>query len=143
MRCAEMFEKNDRCPYAPIASQDLACWYSVFSGDYDHSSTDTICQYARFYRAMLCIRGTSRGPVSVCPSVCLSRVGVLLKRLSVGSHKQHRTIAQGLQFSKTKDLGEIRPESPPAGAPNAGGVRSKSATLLSTNNRLYLENSTR
>ena len=25
-----------------------------------------------FYRAMLCIRGTSHGPVSVCPSVCLS-----------------------------------------------------------------------
>ena len=48
MRCAEMFEKNERCPYAPIASQDVACWYSVFSGDYDHSSTDTICQYARF-----------------------------------------------------------------------------------------------
>ena len=26
----------------------------------------------RFYRAMLCIRGTSHGPVSVRPSVCLS-----------------------------------------------------------------------
>ena len=37
-----------------------------------------------FYRAMLCIRGTSHGPVSVCLSVsvsvcvCLSQVGVLL-----------------------------------------------------------------
>jgi len=53
-----------------------------------------------FYRAMLCIRGTSHGPVSVCVclclSVCLSQVGVLLKRLNVGSHKQHQTIAQGL-----------------------------------------------
>ena len=53
-----------------------------------------------FYRAMLCIRGTSHGPVSlcpsVCPSVCPSQVGVLLKRLNVGSHKQHRTIANGL-----------------------------------------------
>ena len=28
-----------------------------------------------FYRAMLCIRGTSHGPVSVCLSVCLSQVG--------------------------------------------------------------------
>ena len=37
------------------------------------------CQYA-FYRAMLCIRGTSHGPVSV--SVRLSQVGVLLKRLN-------------------------------------------------------------
>ena len=55
-----------------------------------------------FYRAMLCIRGTSHGPVSVrlsvsvCLSVSLSQVGVLLKRLNIGSHKQHHTIAQGL-----------------------------------------------
>jgi len=48
----------------------------------------TLC----FYRAMLCIRGTSHGPVSVCPS----QVGVLLKRLNVESHKQHHTIVQGL-----------------------------------------------
>ena len=51
-----------------------------------------------FYRAMLCIRGTSHGPVSVsvCPSVRLSQIGVLLKRLNVGSHRQHHTIAQGV-----------------------------------------------
>ena len=55
-----------------------------------------------FYRAMLCIRGTSHSPVrpSVRPSVRLSgrpsQVGVLLKRLNVGSHKQHHTIPQGL-----------------------------------------------
>ena len=47
-----------------------------------------------FYRAMLCIRSTS--PVSVCPPVRLPQVGVLLKWLNVGSHKQHHTIAQGL-----------------------------------------------
>ena len=46
-----------------------------------------------FYRAMLCMRGTSHGPVSVC--LCLSQVGVLLKRLNIGSQKQH-TIAQRL-----------------------------------------------
>ena len=34
-----------------------------------------------FYRAMLCIRGTSHGPVSVCPS----QVGVLSKRLNESS----------------------------------------------------------
>jgi len=45
-----------------------------------------------FYRAMLCIRSTSHGPVSVC----LSQVGVLLKWLNVGSHKQHHTIVQVL-----------------------------------------------
>jgi len=34
-----------------------------------------------YYSAMLCIRGTSHGPVSVCPCLCLclSQVGVLLK----------------------------------------------------------------
>ena len=31
-----------------------------------------------------------------CVSVCLSQVGVLLKRLNVMSHKQHHTIAQRL-----------------------------------------------
>ena len=49
-----------------------------------------------FYRAMLCIRGTVHGPVSVSVSVSLSQAGVLLKLQNVGSHKQHRTIAQGL-----------------------------------------------
>jgi len=42
--------------------------------------------------------------VALCPSVrlsvrlsvCPSQVGVLLKRLNAGSHKQHHTIAQGL-----------------------------------------------
>jgi len=34
--------------------------------------------------------------LSVRPSVCLSQVGVLLKRLNVGSHKQHHTISQGI-----------------------------------------------
>ena len=28
-------------------------------------------EHIRFYRAMLCIRGTSHGPVSVCLSVCV------------------------------------------------------------------------
>ena len=57
-------------------------------------------------------------PMGLCLSVCLSQVGVLLKRLNVGSHKQHHTIVQGLYFSEAKDLREIRP----TGAPNAGGV---------------------
>ena len=70
---------------------------------------------------MLCIRGTSHGPVSVClcPSVTSH---VLLKRLNVGSHKQRHTIAQDYSFLDAKDFREIRPGSPPAGAPNTGGV---------------------
>ena len=51
--------------------------------------------------------------MALCPSVRPSQVSVLLKRLNVGSHKQHRTIAQGLWFSDAKDLREIRPGSPP------------------------------
>jgi len=58
---------------------------------------------ARFYRAMLCIRSTSHGPVSVCPSVCPTQVGVLLKWLNVGSYKQRYTIVQGVSsFLKPK-----------------------------------------
>ena len=90
---------------------------------------------------MLCIRGTSHGPVSVRQSVRPSQVGVLLKRLNVGSHKQHVTIAQGLWFPDAKDFREIRPGSPPTGAPNAGGVGQNRRLL--TNNRLYLENGKR
>jgi len=94
---------------------------------------------------MLCIRGTSHGPVSVClsvrPSVRPTQVGVLLKRLNVGSHKQHHTIVQGLSFSEAKDLREIIPGSPPTGAPDAGGVGQN--RRLFTNIRLYLENGTR
>jgi len=56
----------------------------------------TILISPRFYRAMLCIRGTSHGPVSVRLSVRPSQVGVLLKRINVGSHKQHHTIPQRL-----------------------------------------------
>ena len=79
--------------------------------------------------------------MALCPSVSPSQVGVLLKRLNVGSHKQHRTIAQGLYFSGAEDLRESRPGSPPTGAPNADGVSQN--RRLSTYNRLYLENGTR
>ena len=44
-------------------------------------------------------------------------------------------------FTEAKDLREIRPGSPPTGAPNAGGVGQN--RRLSTNNQLYLENGKR
>ena len=43
------------------------------------------CNEDHFYRAMLCIRGTSHGPVSVRPSVRPSQVGVLSKRMNESS----------------------------------------------------------
>ena len=70
---------------------------------------------ARFYASAVLAMG-------LCLSVRLSQVEVLLKWLNIGSHKQHHTIAQGLQFSDARDLREIRPGSPPTRAPNAGGV---------------------
>ena len=70
---------------------------------------------------MLCIRGTSHGPVSVC--LCLS----VTNRRSTETAK--RTITQttphdspGTLVFRAKDLREIRPGSPPTRAPNAGGV---------------------
>ena len=62
-------------------------------------------------------------------SVCLSQVGVLLKRLHVGSRKQRHTIAQGLQFSCAENLGRTQTGSPPAEAPNAGGVMLNAAEV--------------
>jgi len=58
-------------------------------------------EHIRFYRAMLCIAVLAMGlclSVCVCLSarLCLSQVGVLLKRQNVGSHKQHNTIPQGV-----------------------------------------------
>jgi len=45
------------------------------------------------------------------------------------------------EFSDAKDLRKFRPGSPPAGAPNAGGVGKNQR--LCTNSWLYLENGTR
>ena len=87
-----------------------------------------------FYRAMLCIRCTSRGPVSVRLSVCLS----VTSRCSTKTAKLR--ITQG-DSSDAKDLREIRPGSPATGAQNADGVGQ--TRRVSTNNRLYLENGTR
>ena len=84
-----------------------------------------------FYRAMLCIRGTSHGPVSVRLSVTSRRSTKTAKR-RITQTTPHDT--PGLSFAGAKDLREIRPGSPPTGAPNAGGVGQN--RRLSTNNRL-------
>jgi len=49
-----------------------------------------------FTSAKLASAGISCRRVSVCLSVRLSQVGVVLKRLKVESRKQRHTIAQGL-----------------------------------------------
>jgi len=99
--------------------------------------TDT-SKHIRFYRAMLCIRGTSHGPVSVCPSVT-SRCSTKTDKRRITQITPHDSSVT--LVSDVKDFREIRPGSPPTGAPNAGGVGQN--RRLSTNNRLYLENGTR
>jgi len=62
---------------------------------------------------MLCIRGTSHGPVSVRLSVrsfVTSRCSTKTTKRRITKIKHH-TIAQGLTFSDAKDLREIRPGS--------------------------------
>jgi len=51
--------------------------------------------------------------VSVC--VCLSQVGVLLKRLNVRSHRQHHTIAQDSSFLNPKISAKFDRSHPPRG----------------------------
>jgi len=145
------------CPHIPAARcccsnrsisgpQKQTCssgFAAVGSCSFRDRQTDTVpflprdaMQYASAVLAIgLCL--------SVCLSVCLCllQIGGLLKRLNVGSDKQHHTIAQGFQFSDAKDLREIWPGSPLTGAPKAGGVGQN--RRLSTNNRLHLENGTR
>ena len=76
----------------------------------------------------------------LCPSVTNRSSTETAKRRIT---KQHRAIAQGVQFSDAEDLRELRSGSPPrsTGAPNAGVVGQN--RRLSTNNWLYLENGTR
>ena len=103
-----------------------------------------------FYRAMLCICGTSNVPVSICPSVCMSVCSSV--RLSVTSRSSTKTakrrITQTTPHDSPGTLVFWCQRSPrnstgvtPTGAPNAGGVGQN--RRLSANNRLYLENGTR
>ena len=51
--------------------------------------------------------------MALCPSVCPSQIGVLLKRLNLGWHKQHHTIAQGLyRVSQKSELLNILQQQP-------------------------------
>ena len=95
-----------------------------------------------FYRAMLCIRGTSHGPVSVSVCVCLS----VTSRSFTKTAK--RRIIQTTPHDSPGSLVFWRQRSPrnstgltPTRALNAGGVGQNRRLL--TNNRLYLENGTR
>ena len=71
--------------------------------------------------------------VVVCPSVCLSQVGLLLKQLNVGSRKQRHTTAQRLCFWMLKiSASGVTPTE----APNAGAVAAN--WRLSTRSVVFL-----
>ena len=76
-----------------------------------------------FATLLIFTRATRVLAVVVCLSaVCLLQVGVLLKRLNVGSRKQRRAIAHGLYVSGAENLGKTQTGSSLTEAPNAGGV---------------------
>jgi len=84
--------------------------------------------------------------LSVCPSVrpsvrpsVTSRSPTKTAKRRITQTTQHDS--PGTLVFKAKDIREIRPGSPPTGAPNAGGVSQN--RRLSTNSWLYLENGTR
>ena len=111
-------------------------WYSA----YDFLSVS-------FYRAMLCIRGTSHGPVSVCPSVSQfcpsvsdtsqSSTNTAKQRITQTTpHDSPGTLAFWYQRSPRNSTGVT----PYEGAECRWGGQNR---RLSTNHRLYLENGKR
>jgi len=87
----------------------MACMIAVKLGC-DRSSKDAMATNfftARFYASAVLAMGLCPS-VSVSVCVCLSQAGVLLKRLNVGSQKQHHAIPQGLEHSNSGKKVSIR-----------------------------------
>jgi len=80
-----------------IHSWDAWLLLLLYNLNYRHNTTCTVYTIftARCYASAVLETGLSLC-LSVCVCLCLSQVRVLLKRLNVGSHKQHHMIAQGI-----------------------------------------------
>ena len=81
--------------------------------------------HTAFYRAMYASAVYAMPlcpPVCLSVCVCLSEVGVLLKRLNIMITQTRTHESPRLSFSDAKDLSEILSGSPPVGAPNASRV---------------------
>jgi len=88
----------------------------------------------RFYRAMLCIRGTSHGPVSVCLSVCPSVRPSVTSRCSTKTDKRRITQTTPHDSPGTLVFGCQRSPRNSTGVTPCGGAKyrlggSKSATF--------------
>jgi len=106
-----------------------------------YSETSFNCAY---YLAMLCIRGTSHGPVSVCLSVCLSvsvtsRCSTKTEKRRITQTTPHDTPGS-LVFWRQRSPRNSTGVTPYEGAECRWGSQNR---RLSTNNRLYLENGKR
>ena len=123
------------CIITSLGMRLLGCRRTGGTNDH-HSSNKAHC--AHFYRAMLCIRGTSHGPASLCLSVRLSvRPSVTSRSSTNNTTRQSRDSS----FLKQKISAKFDRGHHYTGAPNAGGVGQNRRLL--TNNGLYLENGTR
>jgi len=91
------------------ASQPALAVTSIYHSCPQESTSEIILKVRLHFRTQgdkLCLVFTARCYASevlamalcpsVRPSVCPSQIGLLLKRLNIGSHKQHHTIAKGL-----------------------------------------------
>ena len=94
-----------------------------------------------FYRAMLCIRGTSHWPesVSVCLSVCVCHKSAKTAKRMITQTTPHDTPGS-LVFWCQRSPRNSTGVTPYEGAECRWGGENR---RLSTNNRLYLENGTR
>ena len=116
-----MKQTNKNCHITLKKYTTTATWltfkmhhYEVFSSAWSFYQTSLPSSLCVSQRSLFTARYYASAVLAIglCLSGCQSQVGVLLKRPNVGSHKQHRTIAQGLSFSDAKGLREIRPGSP-------------------------------
>jgi len=128
-RIGKRGEKRETLLIVFISTQDMHCLKYIIRLISSHR--------LNFYRAMLSMRGSSHGPVSVCvchksPSRCSTETAK--RRITqTAPHDSQGNLVFWRQRSPRNFTAATR-----MGTPNAGGVRQN--RRLSTNNRLYLEN---
>jgi len=113
-------------------------------------SVNASCRQTRwgchFYRAMLCIRGTSHGLVSICPSVCLPVCLSVTSRCSTKTAKRRITQIKPHDSQGSLVFWYQRSPRNSTGVTTYEGAECRSVgqnRRLLTNNRLYIENGKR
>ena len=83
-------------------AKNLRCDESLYYAFIIHSAGARIFTVRCYASAVLAMALCLSICLSVCPSIRPSQVGVLLKRLNVGSHKQHHMIPKDSSFLMPK-----------------------------------------